>query len=72
MYLCAGYLVGLALSLATERRVVLDRPRTVIDLAAELYVTVDDRLDFLMESNNLTGAEIVELPRGHEILWYPV
>lgn len=71
VYLCAGYLVGLAFSLATERTLVLDRPRTIVDLAAELYGTVDSRLDFLIESNALTGSEIVELPRGHEIVWYP-
>jgi hypothetical protein len=71
IYLCAGYLVGLAFSLAAERTMVLDRPRTIIDLAAELYGSVDDRLDFLISSNDLCGCEILELPRGKEIVWYP-
>ncbi len=71
IYLCAGYLVDLAFSLSQERTIVLDRPRTIIDLAAELYGSVDDRLDFLISSNDLTGSEILELPRGKEIMWYP-
>ena len=53
-----------------RRRVVLDRNRTIIDLAAELYGSVDDQLDFLINSNNLTGSEILELPRGREIVYY--
>lgn len=68
---CAGYLVTLAFTLAAERAIVLDRPRTIIDLAAELYGEVDEKLDFLIDTNNLTGSEILELPRGREIVWYP-
>ena len=72
MYLCAGYLVSIAFTLATERTMVLDRPRTIIDLAGELYGDVsNERLDFLISSNNLCGCEILELPRGKEIVWYP-
>jgi hypothetical protein len=72
IYLCAGYLVSIAFTLATERTMVLDRPRTIIDLAGELYGDVShERIDFLIESNDLTGSEIIELPRGHEIVWYP-
>ncbi len=66
----AGYLVQLSFSLLPERRIVLDRPRTIIDLAAELYGSVDDRLDLLIESNGLTGSEILELPRGRTIVYY--
>ena len=40
------------------------------DLDAELYGSVDDRLDFLIESNGLTGSEILELPRGRAIVYY--
>ena len=73
IYLCAGYLVSLAFSLETERTMVLDRPRTIIDLAGELYGDVsDERLSFLISSNDLCGCEILELPRGKEIVWYPV
>lgn len=69
--LTAGRLVEVAFTLLPERRIVLDRPRTIIDLAAELYGEVDARLDFLIESNNLSGDEILELPRGRSIVWYP-
>lgn len=66
----AGYLVEISFSLLPERRVVLDRARTIIDLAAELYGSVDDRLDFLIETNRLTGSEILELPRGTTVVYY--
>lgn len=68
--LAAGYLVELSFSLKQERTVVLDRNRTIIDLAAELYGTVDPELDLLINSNNLSGSEIIELPAGREILYY--
>lgn len=68
--LAAGYLVDISFSLKQERRVVLDRARTIVDLAAELYGSVDDQLDFLIASNDLTGSEIIELPKGREIVYY--
>ncbi|MGB5733851.1 MAG: hypothetical protein WBM40_05345, partial [Thiohalocapsa sp.] len=68
---CAGYLVTLAFTLANERSIVLDRPRTIIDLCAELYGSIDDKLDFLIDTNRLSGSEILELPRGRQIVWYP-
>lgn len=66
----AGYLVATSFALPLERRIVLDRPRTIIDLAAELYGSVDDRLDLLIQTNDLTGSEILELPRGRTIAYY--
>lgn len=69
--LAAGFLVEISFSLVPERVIVLDRPRSIIDLSAELYGSVDDRIDFLIESNNLTGSEILELPRGSHIVYYP-
>lgn len=68
--LTAGFLVEISFSLKQERTIVLDRNRTIIDLAAELYGSVDDQLDFLINSNNLSGSEILELPRGREIVYY--
>lgn len=68
--LTAGFLVEISFSLLQERRIVLDRARTIIDLAAELYGSVDDRLDFLINSNALTGSEILEIPKGREIVYY--
>jgi hypothetical protein len=69
--LTAGHLVETSFTLLQERRIVLDRERTIIDLAAELYGSVDDRLDLLINSNDLTGSEILELPRGRTIVYYP-
>lgn len=68
--LAEGYLVELSFSLVPERRIVLDRPRTIVDLAGELYGTVDSKLDALINGNNLTGDEIIELPRGKRIKYY--
>ena len=68
--LVAGFAVEQSFSLATERRIVLDRPRTIIDLAAELYGAVDDRLDLLIDTNDLSGSEILEVPRGRMISYY--
>jgi hypothetical protein len=65
-----GNLVRVSFDLVPERAVVLDRPRSIIDLCAELYGAVDTRLDFLIETNNLTGDEILELPRGRKIVYY--
>jgi prophage DNA circulation protein len=66
-----GFLVQSSFQLVPERRIVLDRNRTIIDLAAELYGSVDSRLDLLINSNKLTGDEILELPLGKTIAYYP-
>lgn len=68
--LAAGFLVEISFSLKQERSIVLDRSRTIIDLAAELYGSVDDQLDFLIKTNNLSGSEILELPKGREVVYY--
>lgn len=69
--LAAGRLVDISFTLVPERRIVLGRPRTIIDLCAELYGQVDERLDFMIQTNDLTGAEVLELPRGKSIAYYP-
>jgi len=69
--LTQGYLVQVSFSLVPERRIVLTRARTIVDLAAELYGAVDSRLDILIASNNLTGDEILELSPGRTIAYYP-
>ena len=68
--LTAGFLVEISFTLKQERRIVLDRSRTIVDLAAELYGSIDDQLDFLIDSNDLSGLEILELPKGREIVYY--
>lgn len=68
--LAVGFLVEISFSLIPERAIVLDRPRSIIDLSAEIYGSVDDRLDFLIDTNKLTGSDILELPRGRRIVYY--
>ena len=58
-------------SLVPERRIVLAKARTIVDLSAELYGQVDEKIDFLIRSNDLSGDEIHELPKGREIVYYP-
>lgn len=67
----AGSLVQASFTLAPERIYVLNRPRTIIDVAAQLYrTTSDDTLNLLINSNNLTGSEILELEAGRRIKYY--
>lgn len=69
--LTLGYLVEISFSLAPERVIVLDRPRNIIELCAELYGSVEnERIDFLMSTNDLSGSEILELPRGRRVVYY--
>ncbi len=68
--LTAGFLVEISFTLKTERRIVLDRDRTMIDLVAQLYGAVDSELDFFITSNDLSGSEILELPAGRRIVYY--
>lgn len=69
--LAAGYLIQLSFSLAVERVIELDHDTTIINAAAELYGEVDARLDFIIDTNELTGSEILELPRGRRLVYYP-
>lgn len=68
--LAVGFLVEISFSLVPERAIVLDRPRNIVELAAEIYGSTDDRLDFLITTNKLTGSGIIELPRGRRIVYY--
>lgn len=68
--LVAGYLVEISFTLKQEYHIILERDRTIIDLCAELYGEIDTQLDFLINSNDLSGSEILELPKGREIVYY--
>ena len=68
--LTAGFLVEISFTLKQERSVILTRNRTIIDLVAEFYGSVDDQLDFFIDSNDLSGSEILEVPKGREIVYY--
>ncbi len=69
----AGFLVEISFTLAQERTLKLDRHRTPVDLVAELYGTfgvLDERLDFFINSNALVGLDILEVPKGREVVYY--
>ncbi len=63
-------MIEISFSLKAERRITLDRARTIIDLSAELYGEIDGSLDALINNNALSGSEIFELPRGRTIVYY--
>ena len=68
--LAVGYLTAYSFELIQERRIVLGRARTIIELAGELFGEVDAQLDRLIDTNKLTGDDLVELPAGREIVYY--
>lgn len=68
--LTVGFLVEISFSLKQEIKVTLDRPHTVIDFVAEVLGSVDEELDFFIFSNDLVGSEILELPRGRDVVYY--
>lgn len=68
--LAEGFLVQQSFTLLQERSIVLDRDRTIVDVCAELYGEVDTALDFLIKTNDLSGSEIIELPREKKIFFY--
>lgn len=69
--LAVGFLVQTSFGLQPERTVVIDRDRTIIDLSAELYDRVDEKLDLIIDTNNLSGDEILELKSGRPIVYFP-
>ena len=63
------HLLSTAFVLPPERVHLVDRPRTVLDLCAELYGTID-ALDDFIEANDFSGAELLELPIGKRVVYY--
>ena len=69
--LAAGYLVQISFTLKQERVIVLTRARTIIDLGFELYgQEFENKIDFFINSNEFTGSEILEIPRGRRVRYY--
>lgn len=68
--LCVGFLVEISFSLKQERRIILDRDRTFVDLSAELYGQTDEIYDFFIASNDLSGDEYFDLKKGREVVYY--
>jgi hypothetical protein len=68
--LTAGFLIQLSFSARQERIIVLSEPRNFVELCGELYGTLDAAFDFFILTNDLTGDEIYELPRGRRVKYY--
>lgn len=68
--LAAGFLVESSFELAEERILVLGKARNYVALVAELYGELDERFDFFISTNNLSGDEMIELPIGFEAVFY--
>lgn len=63
--------LDLSFSLPIKRSIVLSTSRTILDLCYEFYKNVSDTtLDYLILTNSLTGNDIIEVPRGKEIIFY--
>lgn len=63
----SGRIVRESFDLSLERTFTLTRPRSLIDLVAELTGKVDSELDTFILNNQLTGSEILELPAGRTV-----
>jgi len=69
----AGYLVAVSFDLPQQKTIILDRARTVIDLAAELFPDlneIDSKTDELIQINEIVGEQIFELPEGKAITYF--
>jgi len=67
------FLLISSFDLAIERTIVLDRPRSPVDITVQEYGGLgenDSNLDLFIRSNELSGDEIYMLPAGREILIY--
>jgi len=61
----------LSFSLKQEKIIITQKPRDIITLCFELYgTTSDEKLDFLIQTNTLTGSELIEIPKDREIKYY--
>lgn len=68
---CAGYTVTASFTLRTERRVILDQDAALVPLCAELTGSVsNESIEAFVNDNRLTGREILEIPKGREIVYY--
>jgi hypothetical protein len=70
----ARYVMGIAFSLKTEKRIVLERPTNPMLLSIREYnctaADADYYFSLLCRSNNLHGKELLLLDRGREVVVY--
>jgi predicted RNA-binding protein Jag len=66
-----GYLLKLCMNLKQERRITTTQVWDIVTLCYKLYSgKVDDYLDFFIDTNELTGDELINIPVGREIVYY--
>lgn len=64
-------LTQLSFSLAQERVFIPDQDRSLFDLVYELYGSADNEiLDLFISSNALQDEEIIQIPRGREVIYF--
>lgn len=69
--LTTAYLIKASFSALPEKALVLTRARTIVDVCAEVYGAVDGKIDLLVSTNDFTGDELLELPAGRRVVYYP-
>lgn len=63
--------LDLSFSLPIKRSIVLSTSRTILDLSYEFYKNINNiTLDYLIQTNSLSGNEIIAVPRGREVIFY--
>ena len=63
--------LDLSFSLPVKRQRMLQKSHTILDLCYEFYKNVDDvSLDYFILTNMLSGEEIIEVPKGKDIIYY--
>jgi len=67
--LAISYLITISFDLPSQKSIVLGEERNCIELVAEIYSDLD-KLDYFIETNNLTCDLIEILPVGKEIIYY--
>lgn len=67
------YLLTIAFQLSIERRFIIDKPRAPIEITITEYGSLgenDSNFDLFIRSNELSGNDILLLPRGREVVIY--
>jgi hypothetical protein len=63
--------LDLSFALPSERIKILDNESTLLEQCYELYGNIDDAtLDYFILTNQLTGDNLLLMPRGSEVVYY--
>jgi prophage DNA circulation protein len=66
----AKLVLNASFSLPLQKTVTLDRDRQVVELCAELYGEIDEKLDGFIALNNFNIDEIQLIPMGRSVSYY--